>query len=99
MGHTGCGAIKGACDGVELGHLTQLLEKIRPAVDAVTSVRGEQSSANRVFADAVSLKNVTISVESITDRSSVIADLVASGQVRILGAMYDITTGKVTFLD
>ncbi len=99
LGHTGCGAIQGACDGVELGNLTQLLEKIRPAVEEMASFPGEQTSANRAFTDAVSIRNVMRSVKNVRDRSPIIARLLESGAVRIVGAMYDVSTGEVEILE
>ncbi|MBN4056309.1 hypothetical protein JYT20_01165, partial [Rhodothermus sp. AH-315-K08] len=88
----------GACDGVELGNLTQLLEKIRPSVEDVAKATGERASANRAFTDAVSVRNVMRSVNNVRTRSPIIAELLESGEVRIVGAMYDISTGKVGIL-
>jgi carbonic anhydrase len=99
LGHTGCGAIKGACDHVEAGHLTELLHKISPAVDSVQDIPGERNSQNRDFVEAVSVENVKRSAQQILVQSEVIRDLVAQGKVGIIPAIYDIATGKVTFLD
>jgi carbonic anhydrase len=99
LGHTGCGAVAGACDDVHLGHLTGLLTKIRPAVDAEVDVPGERTSANRAFVDAVSRRNVVRALTSIPERSPVIRDLIDQGEVRVAGAMYDIASGRVTFLE
>jgi carbonic anhydrase len=97
MGHTACGAIKGAIDNVQLGNLTGLLTKIRPAVDA-TQYQGERSSKNYGFVDAVARKNVELTMADIRRRSTVLADLETSGAIRIAGAMYDLETGMVDFL-
>ena len=96
MGHTACGAIKGAIDNVKLGKLTGLLAKIRPAVDA-TQYQGERSAKNYGFVDAVARKNVELTMAEIGRRSTVLADLERSGAVRIAGAMYNIETGLVEF--
>ncbi len=96
MGHTACGAIKGAIDSVQLGKLTGLLAKIRPAVDA-TQYQGERSAKNYGFVDAVARKNVELTMADISRRSTVLVDLGRSGAVRIAGAMYNIETGLVEF--
>jgi carbonic anhydrase len=97
MGHTACGAIKGAIDKVELGNLTGLLGKIRPAVDA-TVYTGERSSKNYEFVDAVARKNVELTIGEIRKRSAVLADLEKTGALKIVGAMYNIKTAAVDFL-
>jgi carbonic anhydrase len=97
MGHTACGAIKGAIDQAKLGKLTGLLTKIRPAVNA-TQYSGERSAKNYEFVDAVARKNVEMTVADIRRRSAVLADLEKSGALRIAGAMYDLETAQVTFL-
>jgi carbonic anhydrase len=96
MGHTACGAIKGAIDKVELGNLTSLLAKIRPAVEA-TRYEGERSAKNYGFVDAVARKNVELTMADIRGRSPVLADLAAKGVLKIAGAMYDIKTAQVEF--
>jgi carbonic anhydrase len=97
MGHTSCGAIKGAIDNVQLGNLTGLLAKIRPAVQA-TQYQGERSAKNAGFVDAVARKNVELTITDIHRRSAVLADLESSGAIRIVGAMYHIETGLLAFL-
>lgn len=96
MGHTACGAIKGAIDHVELGNLTGLLAKIQPAVDA-TSYQGERSAKNYTFVDAVARKNVELTMAEIHSRSAVIAALETKGAVKIAGAMYNLETAEVAF--
>lgn len=96
MGHTSCGAIKGAIDGVELGHLTELLNKIKPAV-AATTYGGERSSKNAAFVDAVAATNVRRTVTDIRTRSSVLAGLEKSGKIAIVGSMYHLQGGQVEF--
>ena len=97
MGHTSCGAIKGAIDNVQLGNLTGLLAKIRPAVQA-TEYPGDRSAKNYGFVDAVARKNVELTITDIHRRSAVLADLESSGAIKIVGAMYNIETGLLEFL-
>ena len=96
MGHTACGAIKGAIDNVQLGNLTGLLAKIRPAVEA-TQYQGERSTKNYGYVDAVARKNVELTMVEIRRRSAVLADLETSGAIKIAGALYNLETGKVDF--
>jgi carbonic anhydrase len=96
MGHTACGAVKGAIDNAELGNLTALLAKIRPAVDA-TAYSGERSSKNYGFVDAVARKNVELTIASIRRDSPVLAEMEKSGAIRIAGSMYDLKTGVIEF--
>ena len=97
MGHTSCGAIKGAIDDVQLGNLTALLSKIRPAVEA-TQYTGERSAKNYGFVDAVARKNVSLTIATIRERSSVLRDLESNGSIKIAGSMYNLETGIVEFL-
>jgi carbonic anhydrase len=96
MGHTACGAIKGAIDNVELGNLTALLAKIRPAVQA-TDFGGERSAKNPAYVDAVALKNVELTMVQIRGRSTVLRDLESSRALKIVGAMYNLDTATVDF--
>ncbi len=99
MGHTSCGAVKGACDGAELGKLTGMLDKIKPAVNAVENPKeaSERTSANLDFVNEVARKNVELTIEAIRSGSEVLAEMEAKGEIQIVGAMYDVATGKVTF--
>jgi carbonic anhydrase len=97
MGHTSCGAIKGAIDGVKLGNLTGLLAKIRPAVEA-TAFKGNRSSKNLHFVDAVATKNVELTIDSIRGNSAVLRDLESTQAIKIAGAMYNLETGTLDFL-
>jgi len=97
MGHTACGAIKGAIDNAELGNLTGLLDKIKPAVQA-TNYSGERSSKNYDFVDAVARTNVQMTMESVRKNSAVLADLESKGTIKIAGAMYDLQTAGLDFL-
>jgi carbonic anhydrase len=98
MGHTSCGAIKGACDHVELGNLTGLLKKIEPAVASVRDVPGERNSKNKDFVEAVSEANVRLTVERIRDLSPVLRDLENAGKIHVAGCIYDLGTGRVRLL-
>jgi carbonic anhydrase len=97
LGHTKCGAIKGACDHVELGHLSGLLHKIQPAVNAETGTKENRNSSNSFFVEEVSRINVEQNVEYILEKSDVLKQLVEEGKIGIIGAMYDVTSGKVEF--
>jgi len=96
MGHTACGAIKGAIDGAQLGNLTGLLAKIKPAVDA-TTYSGERSSKDAKFVDAVARKNVELTKARLLEMSPVVQELVTAKKVRVAGAMYDLVTAKIDF--
>ena len=98
LGHNHCGAVKGAVDKAEVGaNLTTLLAEIEPAV-AATPLEGERSSKNHHFVEAVAETNVRFAVAALTEKSTVLKELVDTGAVKVVGALYDIETGKVTFL-
>jgi carbonic anhydrase len=96
MGHTACGAIKGAIDGAKLGNLTGLLDKIKPAVEA-TKFDGERSSKNSAFVDAVAATNVRHTMDEIRRQSDVLAGLEKDGKIKIVGSMYHLSGGAVEF--
>ena len=96
MGHTACGAIKGAIDEVQLGNLTALLTKIRPAVEA-TQYAGERSAKNYDFVDSVARKNVSLTIAKIREKSPVLRDLESMGSIKIAGSMYNLESGAVEF--
>ena len=98
LGHTECGAVKGACDDVILGNLTQTLANIKPAVAAVSGYESDRSSKNAKFVQAVADKNVGLTVERIRKRSPILQGMVDKGQIGLAGAMYDVHNGKVTFM-
>lgn len=99
LGHTECGAVKGACDNVQMGNLTSTLANIAPAIYATTDVPGARTSANKDFVQAVAHENVELTVRNIIDRSPIMRGLVASGDLIVVGAMHDVSTGEVTFMD
>jgi carbonic anhydrase len=99
MGHTSCGAVKGACDAAQLGNLTQLLEKIKPAVNGTKTAPGEErNSTNIDFVNRVAERNVELTTEDIITKSPVLCDLFNQNEIGIVPAMYDVTSGKVYFL-
>jgi carbonic anhydrase len=100
LGHTGCGAVKGACDGVELGNLTATLDQLEPAVEAVADESFEpRSSKNADYVAAVTHANVRLTVEEILRESEVLRDLHEQGKLLVAGAVYDVATGKVELLE
>lgn len=99
LGHTKCGAVKGACDHVEMGNLTALLSKIQPAVKAETSTSDNRTSANGEFVEKVAEINVKRTVEEILQKSPTLKQMVDAQQIAICGAMYDVTNGKVEFYE
>ncbi|NCG15057.1 MAG: carbonic anhydrase [Bacteroidetes bacterium] len=101
LGHTSCGAIKGACDDVKLGNLTNMLANIKPAVAAVREPKDAnyRNSRNIEFVDNVATKNVQLTIARIMDESPVLAEMQNNDEIKIIGAIYDINTGAAKFLD
>lgn len=99
LGHTKCGAVKGACDHVEMGNLTALLSKIQPAVYDEKSEMKDRSSGNNEFVEKVSTINVKRTVQSIMERSPILKEMIESGAIGIAGGTHDISTGMVHFYD
>ena len=97
FGHTACGAIKGAIDDVEMGNLTGLLARVKPAITA-TTFDGERSSKNAAYVDAVARTNVLLGLDNIRRRSPILADLEKKKSIQMVGGMYDLVTGIVEFL-
>ncbi|OQD44361.1 carbonic anhydrase [Croceivirga radicis] len=99
LGHTSCGAVKGACDHARMGNLTALINKIEPAVFAVKEPKEEEkrNSKNLEFVDAVSKKNVELTLENIRSQSVILKEMEEKGEIKIVGAMYDIASGEVEF--
>jgi carbonic anhydrase len=98
MGHTECGAVMGACDGAQLGLLTTTLANINPAVQAKAGNYSPANSSNDKFVDAVAEENVRLNMQKLRDRSIVLREMIDKGEIALVGAMYDIDTGKVKFL-
>jgi len=101
LGHTACGAVKGACDHARLGNLTALIHKIEPAVAAVKKPtdENERTSKNIDFVNEVAKKNVEMAIADIRDRSAVLNEMESNGEIAIVGGMYDISNGQVTFYE
>lgn len=101
LGHTACGAVKGACDDAKLGNLTGMLSKIKPAVNAVRSPEDAslRNSSNIDFVNEVAKKNVELTMDKIVEDSPVLAEMQANGEIKIVGGMYDINSGAVHFYD
>jgi carbonic anhydrase len=99
LGHSKCGAIKGACDHVEMGNLTSLLSKIRPAVDDEISTKENRTSSNTSFVENVASINVKRTVKSIVERSPILKEMIQEGKIGIVGGMHDIATGIVHFYE
>jgi carbonic anhydrase len=99
LGHSKCGAIKGACDAVEMGNLTTLLKKIEPAVREETVTKNERNSSNSAFVESVADINVHLNVKRIVEESAILREMVENGEIGIVGAMYDVAIGKVEFYE
>lgn len=101
LGHTACGAIKGACDHARLGNLTALINKLEPAVEAVDSPAEAdlRNSSNIDFVNGVAAKNVLMTIDNIRSQSPIIKEMEADGAIQIVGGMYDIATGNVNFYE
>lgn len=100
LGHEHCGAVMAAIDGVELGNITAVLNQIQPAVkEAKMKFDGDKTSANQAFVEAVCDDNVMLAMKQIREKSPIIKELESQGQVKIVGGVYDMTTGKVTFME
>ena len=98
LGHTDCGAVKSACDNVKLGNITYVMDEIKPAVDSVKGIPGERNSANKDFVKDVTKKNVQLTMKKILEDSEILSELAKEGKVKIIGAVYDVKTGKVEFI-
>jgi len=99
IGHSNCGAIKGAIDNAKLGNLTGLLAKIKPAIDTVPADVQPRTSKNYTFVDEVSEANVRLVMQQIRDRSPILREMLDNGQIGLVGGMYDLSTGEINFFD
>lgn len=97
LGHSKCGAVKGACDHIEMGNLTELLSKLQPAVYQEKETQKERNSSNMTFVENVAEINVKRSVKNIIERSFILEQMVENGEIGVVGAMHNIDTGKVEF--
>ena len=99
LGHESCGAVKAACDGVELGNITALLDNIMPAVQKSSNeVEGEKNSSNNEFVAKTVENNVLLTIDRIREKSSILADLEKEGKIKIVGGVYSLQTGEVNML-
>ncbi len=99
LGHSKCGAIKGACDHAKLGSLTTLLDKIKPAIDSEDTIKENRNSSNSEFVEKVADLNVKLTVNAIKERSPILKEMIQNGLVSLVGGMYDVGSGLVTFYD
>ncbi|MDN5202403.1 carbonic anhydrase family protein [Fulvivirgaceae bacterium BMA10] len=97
LGHSSCGAIKGACDDAQLGNLTALISKLKPAVDAVKEPAENRNSKNSEFVEKVAQTNVEFTMENIKKQSPVLKEMIDNGEIALVGGMYDVHTGAVDF--
>lgn len=98
LGHTNCGAIIGACDDIKLGHLTTLVNKIKPSIEIETQTKTDRNGKNIKFVENVSVNNVKLTVEGIRRRSPILSEMETEKKIKITGGMYDVETGIVKFL-
>ena len=99
LGHTKCGAIEGACNNIVLGNITALLKKIKPAIDQEKETVIERNGSNSSFLKNVTINNVFITVQKIKDQSSILYEMEQKKQIKIIGGLYDLDTGQVTFYE
>lgn len=99
LGHEHCGAVKAAIDGVVLGNITRMLENIKPAVESISGYEGRKSSENPEFVHMVAEKNVRLTIEDVRKRSTILKEMEDAGDIKIVGALYDMDTGEIDFLE
>ena len=99
LGHTRCGAVKGACDHVEMGNITTLLHKLKPALEAERSVVSNRNSGNAEFVEKVATLNVHVTVEQVLKNSPILKEMIEKSEIALIGGMYDVETGMVDFYD
>lgn len=99
LGHSHCGAVKGACDNVEMGNLTGLINKIKPSIGLESSTEKNRTSDNAEFVSNVTKININESIKQISEGSPILRDMLANGEIKIIGSMLDIAKGNVTFFE
>ena len=99
LGHTKCGAIKGACDDVKMGNLTTLLSKLKPAVNAEVATKENRNASNMEFVERVAALNVSLALKQIPEKSEVLAEMIRKGEIALVGGMYNVETGIVEFYE
>ena len=99
LGHTNCGAITGACNNIVLGNITGLLNKIKPAIEMETETTTDRTDKNEAFLRNVTVNNVFITVKKVREQSSILQEMEQKGEIKIIGGVYDVDTGQVTFFE
>jgi carbonic anhydrase len=99
LGHSSCGAVKGACDHAEMGNLTALLSKIRPAVDDEVETKDNRTSKNDIFVENVAAINVKRTIKAIMERSTILEHMIKNGEIGLIGGMHELSTGQVSFYE
>lgn len=99
LGHTKCGAVKGACDDVKLGNLTILLDKLKPAINAEKTVSAERNATNSEFVEKVASINVKMAMQQVLDKSPILKEMIDKKEIAIIGGMYDVESGIVDFYE
>jgi len=99
LGHTKCGAIEGACDHIELGHITTLLNKVKPAIEIEKETTSDRNSKNKKFVENVTVNNVNLTVQKVKEQSPLLREMEQSGKIKIIGGLYDLETGIVRFYE
>jgi carbonic anhydrase len=99
LGHTNCGAITGACNNIVLGNITGLLNKIKPAIEMETETKTDRTDKNEIFLKNVTVNNVFITVKKVREQSSILHEMEQTGEIKIIGGVYDVDTGQVTFFE
>jgi len=99
LGHTKCGAIEGACNNIELGHITTLLNKVKPAIALETETKTDRNGSNKLYVNNVTKHNVTLNVQQVKEQSPLLREMEKSGEIKIIGGLYDLDTGIVTFYE
>jgi len=99
LGHTKCGAIEGACNNIEMGNITALLSKVRPAIEKEKETVVNRNGYNKLFVHNVTVNNIFVTAQKIKEQSSILKEMEASGQIKIIGGLYDLDTGHVTFYE
>ena len=97
LGHTKCGAIQGACNNIELGNITALLNKVKPAIEIETETKANRNGDNISFVENVTIKNIFLTVQNIKKQSSVLSEMEQAHEIKIIGGLYNLDTGRVTF--
>ena len=97
LGHTSCGAVKGVCDNVTMGNLATVMTKLRPALDETDEASGDRSSSNLAFVNEVATTNVILTMKGITERSPILRDMLNDKAIGLIGGMYNVHTGGVTY--